>query len=81
MPKKRFTVFIEEEEIAALEEVAKEARLTDTAFGAMVLANFSQVRPQFALDALAAVKRFSKRGPGRPPSPPAGTDQSPQAAA
>ena len=67
--KKTYGVTLDTEVIDNLEKVSTGAHLSHTAFAAMILARFADLKPEFALDALTAIpKEFFKRGPGRPPS-------------
>lgn len=70
MARERYVVFLDTEEITNLQHVAASSGLDAKEFARMGLAILSQVRPEFALDALASLKRFAKRGPGRPANPP-----------
>ena len=65
--KKPVTVRLEETAIDSLTKVAGTYGMEPTAYGAMVLARFSELKPEFALDALTAIpKDFFKSRPGRP---------------
>ena len=67
MSKKVLSVYMETEAIAAIAKVAEGAHLDGTKYAAMVLGKFSDLRPEHALDAIAAIpKDFFRRGPGRP---------------
>jgi len=65
--KKPITVRLEESSIDSLEKVANAYGMEPTAYGALILARFSELKPEFALDALTAIpKDFFKSRPGRP---------------
>jgi len=50
-----------------LDKIARTYDMEANAYGAMVLARFADLKPEFALDALTAIpKDFFKGRPGRP---------------
>ena len=72
---KQFTVRLEPEVIDSFNTVAEAAHLKGTAYAAAVIGKLSQLRPEFALHAISSIpQEYFKRGPGRPPSGPIGSD-------
>lgn len=67
--KKPFTSRLDATAIDSLGKVAQTYGMEPTAYAAMVLSRFSELKPEFALDALTAIpKEFFKARPGRPPA-------------
>ncbi len=65
--KRAFSVRMDETDISQLAKVADTYGMEPNAFGAMVLARFASLKPEFALDALTSIpKDFFKARPGRP---------------
>lgn len=67
--KKAFTVRLEDTALISLGKVANTYGMEPTTYGAAVLSRFADLKPEFALDALASIpKEFFKSRPGRPPA-------------
>ncbi len=67
MKTKPFTIQMETKALEAFYDVAQVNHLKPQAYAVTALAKLSQLKPEFALDALAAIpKEYFKRGPGRP---------------
>lgn len=72
MAKKPVTLFVDANVLADLETVACGTHHLDgKKYGALALSRLSQLKPEFALEALTSIPReYFKRGPGRPSSAP-----------
>ena len=69
MANKPFTIQLDAAARDRLATVADAAHLDATKYAAVVLGKFSDLRPEFALDALASIpKDFFRGRPGRPPA-------------
>lgn len=68
MSKKPFTIQMDAEKLKSLEKVAEDVfAMEKTTYAVMVLSRFADLKPEFALDALASIpKDFFKARPGRP---------------
>ena len=68
MSKKPFTIQMDIEKLRALEKVADDVyAMEKTTYAATILSRFADLKPEFALDALASIpKEFFKSRPGRP---------------
>ncbi|HEX2101667.1 MAG TPA: hypothetical protein VHF69_13425 [Candidatus Synoicihabitans sp.] len=67
MPKKQEVFFLDPEVLPNLEKVAKYAHMEPKHYGALWLSRLSDLKPEYALDALTAIpKEFFKGRPGRP---------------
>ena len=65
--KKAFYVRLEENTVADLTKISATYHIEPTAYGAMVLAKFSELKPEFALHALTAIpKEYFRTSTGRP---------------
>jgi hypothetical protein len=73
--KEPFTVRLSSDALDAFAKVAEAAHLDPTQFGAQIIARFGDLKPEFALMALAAIpKEFFKGRPGRPTTSSSRTD-------
>ena len=69
MAKKSFNVRVDEEVIARLGEVTSVDHMQASAFGAVLVSKFADLKPGYALRALASIpQEYFKRSPGRPPA-------------
>lgn len=72
MSKKPFTIQMDQDKLNALEKVAEDVfAMEKTTYAVTVLSRFADLKPEFALDALASIpKEFFKSRPGRPAARP-----------
>jgi hypothetical protein len=81
MPKKTFSVQLDQEVITKLADVTDADHVTPTGYATIVLSKLSDLKPGRALDAIAAIpKDFFRPRRGRPAASSQTAPESPQSA-